>query len=155
MIFSQQTSLKTHHISNLSKLPWSIDQTWDVTLRLPSWLLTFFSISRGLYLCLKLGLHAYFITEESNQLILQSAFFRQALERWDLTENRAEAGWLTIVYFWPNQEHREQQGIIHIPAEVNLETTVEIFRLLNWSECHMLHLMIESLGVLHWYIPHV
>ena len=113
----------TRCILNLSKLPRSIDQTWEVTLRLPSWLLTFFSISRGLYLCLKLRLHTYFITEERNWLILQSSFFRKALGRLDLAESRVEAGQLVIIYFWPNLEHREQQGIIHIPVEVILDTT--------------------------------
>ena len=28
-----------------------------------------------------------------------------------------------VVYFWPNQEHREEQGIIHVPVEVILDTT--------------------------------
>ena len=96
---------------------------WEVTLRLPSWLLTFFSISRGLYLCLKLRLHAYFESEERNQLILQTSFFRQALGRSDLANNRVEARRLVIVYFWPNLEHRETQRIIHIPVEVILDTT--------------------------------
>ena len=96
---------------------------WEVTLRLPSWLLTFFSISRGLYLCLKLRLHAYFESEERNQLILQTSFFRQALGRSDLAKNRVETRQLVIIYFWPNLEHREQQGIVHIPVEVILDTT--------------------------------
>ena len=30
---------------------------------------------------------------------------------------------MVIVYFWPNLEHREQQGIIHIPTEGMLEAT--------------------------------
>ena len=96
---------------------------WEVTLRLPSWLLAFFGISRGLYLCLKLRIHTYFITEERNWLILQSSFFRQALGRLDPAENGVEAGQLVIIHFWPNLAHREQQGIIHIPVEVRLDTT--------------------------------
>ena len=96
---------------------------WEVTLRLPSWLLAFFGISRGLYLCLKLRLHTYFETEVRNWLILQTSFFRQALGRSDLAKNRVEAGRPVVIYFWPNLEHREPQGIINIPAEVILDTT--------------------------------
>ena len=119
----QQTSFKNTPYITLSKLPWQVNQTWEVMLRLPSWLFAFFSISRGLYLCLKLRLHAYFEMKVRNQLILQTSFFRQALGRSDLIENRVEAGQLVIIYFWPNLEHREQQGIIHIPVEGILGTT--------------------------------
>ena len=31
-------------------------------------------------------------------------------------------GWLAIIYFWPNTEYQEQ-GIIHVPTEVILDTT--------------------------------
>ena len=96
---------------------------WEVMLRLPSWLLAFFGISRGLYLCLKLRLHAYFETEVRNQLILQSSFFRQSLGRLDLAENRVETRQLVIIYFWPNLKHRETQEIIHIPTEIIIDTT--------------------------------
>ena len=47
----------------------------------------------------------------------------QALGRSDLAKNREEAGWLMIIYFWPNLEHREHQGTIHIPVEAILDAT--------------------------------
>ena len=103
-------------------LPCPIDQTWEVTLRVPSWLLIFFGITRGLYLCCKLRLHAYWPAEDKNKLGFQTSFFRQALVRSDLINNQIEVGQLPIIYFWPNQDFIEQ-GIIHVPAEVILETT--------------------------------
>ena len=69
-----------------------------------------------------LDLHVYYPAEERNKIALQTSFFRQALGRSDLANNQVEAVQLAIIYFWPNQDYLEQ-GIIHVPAEVILDTT--------------------------------
>ena len=107
-----------------------MDQTWEVTLRIPSWLLIFFGITRGLYLSCKLRLHAYWPAEERNKIALQTSFFRQVLSKLDLINNQVKAGQLAIVYFWPNQDFMEQ-GTTHIPTEVILDRSEE-----HTSELH-------------------
>ena len=86
-------------ISNLSKLPYPIDQLWEITLKIPSWFFTFFGITRGLYICLKLRLHTYYLAEEKNKIALQTSFFRQAQGRscwngirWDVFQLETKQG---------------------------------------------------------------
>ena len=110
----------THHI-NLSTLPHPIDHTWEVTLRLPSWLFAFFRISRGLYIGLKLWLCTYQPGDDRNQLNLQAQFFCQGLGSLSLLNNLLEAGRLVLVWFWPNTEEN-LQGVIHLPTGSTLET---------------------------------
>ena len=110
----------THHI-NLSTLPHPIDHTWEVTLRLPSWLFAFFRISRGLYIGLKLWLCTYQPGDDRNQLNLQAQFFCQGLGSLSLLNDLLEAGRLVLVWFWPNTEEN-LQGVIHLPTGSTLET---------------------------------
>lgn len=118
----QKHCLKTPHISNLSTLAQPIDRIWEVTLRLPSWLLAFFGISWGLYISLKLRLWAYHPGVLRNQIILQVENFRQAIPWLNLLNNLIATGRLIIVYYWPNIEEKSQ-GIIHILPKVILDTT--------------------------------
>ena len=56
----------------------------NVTLQIPNWLLAFFTISRGLYIYLKLRLHTYYPGEDKNEITIQTSILRQALGRSDL-----------------------------------------------------------------------
>ena len=86
----------THYIQNLSKLPQPIKQTWEVLFRIPSWLLTFFHITHGFYIVIKIGLQAYHPTEARNWIALQTLFLRQPLGQPDLADNPVEAGQLAF-----------------------------------------------------------
>lgn len=102
-------------------LPQPIDQTLEITLRIPTWLLLFLRFSWGLYICLKIRVWAYQATEPRNRFGLQTSFFQQALSWSDLENNQLEAGHFILVWFWPNENFEESQDFF--PQQSILDTT--------------------------------
>ena len=86
---------------------------WEISLWIPSWLLTFFGVSQGLYIVIKIEIRAYLPTEP--QITLQALFYWQALGHSDLQNNPFVAGQTVIVYFWPTVEFQELEENPFVP----------------------------------------
>ena len=112
---------KKNCLTNQSKLPTPITQTWEFTIHIPHWILHFFHIEGGLLITINVTISENQEAEEFNSFVLETIF------RWrtegTLPPHPIEELRIVFGYLWPNLYYQiKEHLIVHTPSRSSIVT---------------------------------
>ena len=99
-----------NRLTNLSKLPTPITQSWVFTIPIPFWITRAFHIEEGLSITFQISISLHHIGEEFNSFTI-GIVFRRRTEK-SLPPSFIEESRITFGYLWPNLYHQIEEDLI-------------------------------------------
>ena len=104
-------------------MPQPITQAWELTIPIPSWVLAFFHIERGLLITFEITISAYWEAEEDNSFSIK-IYFRRVIPGTLIPQTIKESR-IVFGYLWPNPYYQTpEEQTASTPSRVSLATGV-------------------------------
>ena len=138
-------------LTNLSTLSHPISQTWELTIPIPHWILTFFHIKKELLITFKVTISEHQTVEIHNTFAVEIIF------RWNLNiafPHSIKELRIVLGYLWPNPYYQiPEEEILHAPSRVSLATGVTASEYSTYTNTPSLPSTLEILPQLEQPVP--